>query len=352
MSKQIKLSQLAKELKLDLKLAYIDDSNLNSDNDLFITGCAPLDSAQPDQLSFLSNIKYKRLLESTKAGVVIVSADMADMCLSNALVSDDPYLSFALAINLFSDPITVASGIDKSSTIHSSVILDKSISIAANVVIGAGVSIGSGTQIGANSVIADNVKIGSNVLIYPNVSIYHSVEIGNRVILHSGSVIGSDGFGLANDKKNGGVWVKIPQTGSVIVSDDVEIGANTTIDRGAMGNTIIGVGVKIDNQVQIAHNVQIGNHTAIAAKVGIAGSTKIGSHCLIGGASGINGHINIADKVMLAGMSMVTKSIDTPGLYASGMPVKPQRQWHKQVARVNRLKNLEDKIKELEKKLK
>ena len=345
MSKQIKLLQLAKELKLDLKL--VGDSK-----DLSITGCAPLDSAQPNQLSFLSNIKYKPLLESTKAGVVIVSSDMADMCPSNALVSDDPYLSFALAVNLFSNPITVASGVDKSSTIHSSVVLDKTVSVGANVVIGAGVSIGPGTQIGANTVIAENVKIGDNVLIYPNVSIYHSVEIGDRVILHSGAVIGSDGFGLANDKKNGGVWVKIPQTGSVVVSDDVELGANTTIDRGAMGNTIIGVGVKIDNQVQIAHNVQIGNHTAIAAKVGIAGSTKIGSHCLIGGASGINGHINIADQVMLAGMSMVTKSIDSPGLYASGMPVKPQRQWHKQVARVNRLKNLEDKIKDLEKKIK
>jgi UDP-3-O-[3-hydroxymyristoyl] glucosamine N-acyltransferase len=346
MQKNYKLSYIAKSLDLDLRL--ISDSG----SDLLITGCAPLDSARPDQLSFLSNIKYKPLLDITKAGVVIISQDIVDLCQSNSLISSDPYLSFAKAVNLFTDPVKIASGIHASSVIDPTAKLDSSVSIGPNVVIGAGVTISSGTQVAANTIISDNVKIGKDVLIYPNVSIYHSVEIGDRVILHSGCVIGSDGFGLANDSKNGGKWIKIPQTGSVVISDDVEIGANSTVDRGAMGNTVISIGVKIDNLVQIAHNVQIGSHTAIAAKVGIAGSTKIGSHCLIGGASGINGHITIADGVMFAGMSMVTKSIDVPGLYASGMPVKPQRDWHKQVAKVNRLQKLENKVKDLEKKLK
>lgn len=345
MALKITLTELADKLGLELSLSKAKGSDPN----LLIDGCSPLDSSKLTHLSFLSNPKYNSLLSSTKAGVVILSPDSLDSCPTNALISNDPYLSFAQAVNLFA-PITkvAASGIDKTASIDSSAVIDSSAGIGPNVVILENVIIDAGVQVGANTVLSAGVKVGKNTVIYPNVSIYHNVILGDNTIIHSGCSIGSDGFGMAKD--NAGKWLKIPQIGSVIIEDNVEIGANSCIDRGALGNTHIKSGVKIDNLVQIAHNVVIGENTAIAANSGVAGSAKIGANCLIGGASGINGHISICDNVMLAGMSMVTKSIDNPGMYASGLPAKPQKQWHKQVARFNRLDKLSERLKDLEKK--
>jgi UDP-3-O-[3-hydroxymyristoyl] glucosamine N-acyltransferase len=214
-----------------------------------------------------------------------------------------------------------------------------------NVVIGAHVSLGKGAFVGAGTVIQEGVIIGENARINPNVTICHNVKIGDNVIIHPGVVIGADGFGIANDK---GKWLKIPQLGTVEVGHDVEIGANTTIDRGALENTIIGNGVKIDNQVQIGHNDIIGDNTAIAGCVGIAGSTEIGQNCIIGGGVGISGHIKIADGVMMTGMTMVTKSISEPGSYSSGIPAEPTSQWHKNVVRYRQLGKLNERLKKLE----
>jgi UDP-3-O-[3-hydroxymyristoyl] glucosamine N-acyltransferase len=337
----ITLKQLAKKLDLELKLSQGSDSNL------LIDGCSPLDSSKSTHLSFLANPKYSSLLSSTSAGVVILSPDSLGSCSTNALISDDPYLSFAQAVQLFAPPIKIAdSGIDSSSQIDKTAKTDSSACIGPNVIVGADVIISSGVQVGANTVISSGVKIGKNTIIYPNVSIYYNVVLGENIIIHSGAVIGSDGFGMAKDKS--GNWLKIPQIGSVVIDDNVEIGSNTCIDRGALDNTHIKTGVKIDNLVQIAHNVIIGENTAIAAKTGIAGSAKIGANCLIGGACGINGHISICDNVMLAGMSMVTKSIGEPGMYASGLPAKPQKEWHKQVARFHRIDKLSRRVQRLE----
>ena len=343
MALEITLKQLSDKLGLELSLSEGSDPNL------LIDSCSPLDSSKPTHLSFLANPKYNSLLSSTNAGVVILSPDSLDSCPTNALISDDPYLSFAQAVHLFAPAIKVAAdGIDASCKIDKTAKVDPSACIGPNVVISEGAVISSGVQIGANTVISAGVKIGKNTIIYPNVSIYYNVTLGNNIVIHSGCVIGSDGFGIAKDKS--GDWLKIPQIGSVIIEDNVEIGSNTCIDRGALGNTHIKSGVKIDNLVQIAHNVIIGENTAIAANSGVAGSAKVGANCLIGGASGINGHISLCDNVMLAGMSMVTKSIDEPGMYASGLPAKPQKQWHKQVARFNRLDKLSERLKGLENK--
>ena len=338
---KISLAQLAEKLDLELKLAENSDPSK-----IFIESCAPLNLANSSQLSFLSNPKYEKHLSSSKAGVLIISPQLANNCQVNALISEDPYLSFAKAAYLFSNVSPIASGLANSSTIDASAELDKTSHIGPNATISARAKIGKGVRIGANVFVGEGVVIGDNTIIYPNATIYHGVSLGEDVIIHAGVVLGSDGFGLANDN---GKWLKIPQLGSVLIYDNVEIGANTTIDRGALGDTVINTGVKIDNLVQIAHNVQIGAHTAIAAKVGIAGSTKIGANCLIGGASGVNGHISICDNTILAGMAMVTKSINTPGMYASGLPAQPQRQWHKDIAYIHRLGNLFKKIKVLEK---
>jgi len=238
--------------------------------------------------------------------------------------------------------------------IHSSVVIGDnctiamSARIAAQVFIGANVQIGDNVVIGPGCIIENDVKIGADSRLMSNVTLCRKVIIGQRVRIHPGVVIGADGFGIANDNGN---WLKIPQVGKVIIGDDVEIGANTTIDRGAIDDTIISNGVKLDNQIQIGHNVFIGEHTVIAGCVGISGSTRIGSHCAIGGGTGIAGHIEITDGVQLTGMSMVTKSIMAAGTYSSGIPVEPTREWHRNVVRYRQLDKLNDKLKQLEAKL-
>jgi UDP-3-O-[3-hydroxymyristoyl] glucosamine N-acyltransferase len=258
---------------------------------------------------------------------------------------DDTYLTYASVVSLFHPDTENIPGIHPSALVSASAKIDSSVTIGANVVIEDNSVIESGSFIDSGCVIKSDVTIGSETHLYPNTVVCHSVSIGNRVILHPGVVIGSDGFGLANNK---GIWNKIPQIGTVIIGDDVEIGANTTIDRGALENTIIEQGVKIDNLVQIAHNVHIGAHTAIAGCAGVAGSTTIGKHCMIGGMTAIGGHIEIVDNVVISGNSAVGNSIKSPGEYSSGIPATEAKLWRRIVARIRNLDELGRKITKLE----
>jgi UDP-3-O-[3-hydroxymyristoyl] glucosamine N-acyltransferase len=333
------LSEIAKIIGADLQLKT---------EDRLIVGLAPLNLATSQQLSFLSNSKYQAHLSATQAGAVIISPDLAADCPVNALVMQNPYLGFAKAAALFDDTPKFQAGTHPSAVIDPSAEIDPSASIGPFVFIGKNVKIGPQVSIGAGCAISDYVAIQEGTCLKANVSIYHKVKIGKRCIIHSGAVIGSDGFGLANDR---GRWVKIPQLGAVSIGDEVEIGANTTIDRGALEDTQIHHGVKIDNQVQVAHNVVIGDNTAIAAQAGIAGSSKIGQYCLIGGAVGINGHITIGNKVSVTAMSGVSHSLPDGGIYSASMPAREVRDWNKTVARINRLDKLMQRVKAIEAKL-
>ena len=312
--------------------------------DLHVNGLATLEHASPDKISFLTNSKYRGFLASTKAAAVILTEEDAVHASGNVLVMKQPHVGFAKVAYLFDNTPKPTPGVHETAQIHPSVILPKAISIGPYVVIDEGVHLAEGVVIGAGSIINAFVSIGAGSELKPRVVVYHRVQIGERCLIHSGAVIGSDGFGLANEN---GFWLKIPQLGTVELHDDVEIGANTTIDRGAIENTIIGRGVKIDNQVQIAHNVIVGEGTAMAAQVGIAGSSKIGAHCLLAGKVGINGHITLADRVIVTAMSGVSNNIDEPGMYSASLPAKPISEWSKTLARINRLDKLMIKVKEI-----
>ncbi len=310
-----------------------------------ISSVATLGSAQKGAIAFLSNSKYRKFLAGTCASAVILSDADASYCTTNALVVADPYLAYAkVAATLSAVPITRGM-IHATAVVASSAIVANSAAIGPNCVIEEGAEIGEFVFLGPGCVVGRNTRIGAGSRLVANVTVCHQVNMGQRVLVHPGAVIGSDGFGLANDR---GRWVKVPQLGGVHIGDDVEIGANTTIDRGAIEDTVIEEGVKLDNLIQIAHNVRIGAHTAIAAHVGIAGSSKIGAYCIIGGATGIAGHIEIADKTQFTGMSMVTKSVTESGVYSSGIPAENNLQWRKNVARFRQLEQLIKRVKALE----
>lgn len=311
-----------------------------------IVGLAPLHLAKSSDLTFLSDVKYLNHLNACQAGVVILKAEHALAFSGPKLIMDNPYLGFARAARLF-DRAPTQQGVHSSAVVHDTAELGENVSLGAHVVIGAHVTIGANTVIMPGVVIADNTSIGECVTIYPSVSIYHNTIVGDRTVIQAGAVIGSDGFGLAKDEA--GRWVKIPQLGQVIIGSDVEIGANTSIDRGALENTIIADFVKLDNQIQVAHNVTIGEGTAIAACTGIAGSTKIGRNCLFAGMVGIAGHLSITDNVMLTAKSGVTGDIKAPGVYSSTLRVLPVKQWLKNAARLTKLDALVQRVKQLEK---
>jgi len=334
----IKLHDLVQEIGAELR----------GDSDCIISGVATLQNATPGTISFFSNRKYKQYLLSTKASAVILSPEDAQEFKGNAIISQNVYLTYAKVATLLKPKDNVQAGIHESAKISSNSKIDPSVTICANAIIAEHVEIGKGCYIGPGSVIENNVSLGEHVRLVANVVLCHGVKISNRVILHPGVVIGSDGFGIANDKGN---WVKVPQLGSVLIGDDVEVGANTTIDRGALEDTMIEEGVKLDNQIQIAHNVRIGAHTAIAGCVGIAGSAIIGRYCGIGGGVGILGHLEIVDRVEILSMSFVTQSITKPGRYSSGTPVQENAIWNKNNARLRKLDELARRVKELERKL-
>ncbi len=333
------------------QLAEMLGADCVGDPEIKISGLATLASATTGHLSFLANPKYQKALSTTTASAVIVSEDMVAHCPCASLVSSNPYLTYANVSQLFAKKFAKHQGVHPSADIHSTASIDTSATIGAHVSVGANVSIGANTILDAGVVIGDDSVIGKDCHLYSNVTVYHGVVMGDRVSIHSSTVIGSDGFGYAPspDREQGG-WVKIAQLGGVRIGNDVEIGAATTIDRGALDDTVIGDRVIIDNQVQIAHNVEIGENTGIAACTGISGSTRIGKNCTLAGGVGLVGHITIADNVHVTGMTMVTKSIDKPGAYSSGTPMMETRQWKKSAVRFAQLDAMSKRLGELEKK--
>jgi UDP-3-O-[3-hydroxymyristoyl] glucosamine N-acyltransferase len=310
-----------------------------------IAQIATLDQAQAHQISFLTNRKYQAQLASTQAGAVILGEADADATPLPRIISDNPYAYFAKVSALLNPLPQIIAGIHPAAIVSGSAMIDKTASIEATAVIGAGVFIGANSVIGAGCYIGDNVVIGNHVRLYPRVVVYHDCAIGNNLIAHSGVVIGGDGFGIALDE---GRWIKIPQIGRVVIGNDVEIGANTTIDRGALDDTVIEDGVKLDNQIQIAHNVRIGAHTAIAGCVGIAGSTTIGKYCRIGGSAGILGHLQIADHVEISAFSLIGKSIREAGSYTAIFPFAKTEDWRANAVHLRHLDGLVKRVKLLE----
>lgn len=309
--------------------AELLNGDLEGDGKTEVVNIAKIEEAGPDEITFIANPVYERFFNSANAGAVIVSRnfkvphDNISTRKIPLIRVDDPYLAFVHLLDIFSPKTELQKiGIHSSAVVEDSAFIsDSEVRIGANCFIGEKVKIGNRVSILPNCVLLSNVEIGDDVLIYPNVTIYQGCKIGSKVIIHSGTVIGSDGFGQA--KNADGSFQKIPQKGIVVIEDDVEIGSNCSIDRATMGETIIRRGVKLDNQLQIAHNVEIGRDTVIAAHTGIAGSTKIGKNCMIGGKVGIVGHITICDNVIITAATNVSKSITKPGLY-SGYRAQPQ----------------------------
>jgi len=307
-----------------------------------------LQNAASGAISFLSNPRYRKYLSDTHASAVILHGSLLEHCPVASIVVDNPYLAFAKISSHLNREPEIQPGI------HPSAIIDPDAKISGSAWVGPGAVIennaviGAGCFIGPGCVVQHHARVGDNSRLVANVVLCHYVETGQGCIFHPGVVIGGDGFGIANDN---GVWIKVPQTGTVVIGDKVEIGANTTVDRGALEKTVLGDGVKLDNQIQIGHNVSIGEHTVIAAGTGIAGSVKVGKHCAIGGSVGVAGHLEITDHVQITGMSMVTKSILKPGIYSSGMSVESNIDWKKNHARLRRLGDTNKRIRSLEKQI-
>ncbi|MDF2155531.1 UDP-3-O-(3-hydroxymyristoyl)glucosamine N-acyltransferase [Vibrio sp. CAU 1672] len=330
------------------ELATITGGELFGDETQVIRRVAPMDKAQEGDVTFLSNPKYAKHLPECQATVVMVKAGQQEQCSGNALVVADPYVAFARVVQALDTTPKPAENIAPSAVIAADVKMGANVAIGANAVIESGVELGDNAIIGAGCFIGKNAKLGRNTKLWANVTVYHEVSIGEDCLVQSGAVIGSDGFGYANDK---GEWIKIPQLGTVRIGNRVEIGACTTIDRGALEDTIIEDNVILDNQLQIAHNVQIGYGTVMPGGTIVAGSTKIGKYCQIGGASVINGHITIADGVAITGMGMVMRSIEEKGMYSSGIPLQTNREWRKTAARVHRIDEMNKRLKAVEKQL-
>lgn len=332
-------------LKLS-ELAELSDLRYLGDGDCRIDGIAGLGDATPTQISFLSNPAYRGQLADTRAAAVILSANDAESYSGNCLLSQNPYLSYAKISALFDSRRGPVSGIDDSASIDPDAQLGHDVGVGANAVIGPGCVIGDGCSIGPGCVLAADCRLGPDCRLVANVTLCEGVVIGRRTIVHPGAVIGADGFGLAFD---GDHWQKIAQIGSVEIGDDCEIGANTTIDRGALGNTVLEEDVRLDNQIQIGHNVRIGAHTAMAGCVGISGSTRIGRYCRFAGRAGTVGHISIADHTTVNFNSVVTRSIDEPGtVWSAALPAMPVREWHRILIHLRKLDRLVQRVFKLE----
>ena len=307
---------------------------LRGEPDLRVSRVATLSHAGRGALSFLANPRYRRQMHSTRATAVLVAAEHVVDCPVAALIDPNPYLAYARIAELLHPQAPPAAGVHPSAVLAPGARIAASATVGPLVVIEEEAEIGERVFVGPGSVVQRGARIGADSRLISRVNVCAGVRIGQRCVLHPGVVVGSDGFGFAPDA---GTWVKVPQVGSVQVGDDVEIGANTTIDRGAIDDTVVEDGVKLDNQIQVGHNVIIGAHTAIAGCVGISGSSTIGRRCMIGGAVGIAGHLTIADDVVVTGCSLVTASIREAGSYSSGMPAVETRKWRRMVARFRRL---------------
>jgi UDP-3-O-[3-hydroxymyristoyl] glucosamine N-acyltransferase len=318
---------------------------LIGDPEVRVGRVATLDDAGPETIAFLANPRYLRQIGDTKAAAVILGPTERDATQTARIVHDNPYLYFARVSALLSPPRRAEPGIHPTAAIDPDAHIDPAAEIGAYVVIERGAHVGQGAVIGSRTILGQNVGVGRDTRLHPGVTVYAGCTLGERVIVHSGVVIGADGFGIAFDEDH---WVKVPQVGAVRIGDDVEIGANTTIDRGAINDTVIEDGVKLDNQIQIAHNVRIGAHTAIAACTGIAGSVQIGRYCRIGGAVGIAGHVSIADRVEISGHTSITKSIGQPGVYSGVYPFEPNRDWRRNASQLRHLATIARRVGALE----
>lgn len=318
---------------------------LVGDGEVTVDGVCTLSPGRRGRLSFLSNPKLRSQLAQTQAGAVIVGERDASALTSAGLVAKDPYLAYARIARLFDPDRDFAPGVHVAAVVDEAAQVGEGCWIGPGAVVEAGARLGAGVFVGPNCVIGRDAQIGAGSRLVSGVYVAPRVNIGARCVIQPGAVVGGRGFGNARSPAG---WEEVPQLGGVRVGDDVEIGANTCIDRGAIDDTVIEDGVRLDNLIQVAHNCRIGSHTAIAACTGIAGSTRIGSRCMIGGAVGIAGHLDIADDVVVLGRAMVTGSVTQKGIYGSGLPLDDAREWRKTVARVRRLGKLEERLKALE----
>jgi UDP-3-O-[3-hydroxymyristoyl] glucosamine N-acyltransferase len=334
----LKLGDIAKRLNLELL----------GDPDIELEGIAPLTTAGASELSFVAKQVHLSEVTNTKAGALILRPEWAETWSGASLLSDDPYLSFARVTHLFDDRPTALPGVHESAVIHETVVLGADVTVAANVVLEQGVVVGDGANIGAGVYVGHDSRIGSHTRLYPNVVLYHRVAVGDQCIIHGNTTIGADGFGFAPSADG---WVKILQLGGVLIGNHVEIGAGCTIDRGALEDTVIEDNAILDDQVHIGHNVRVGERTGFAACSGVGGSTVIGSDCTFAGMVGIGDHLTIADNVHVNGQGRVSKSLAEPGLYASGTPIQPYRDWSKNAVRFEQLATLARRLSALEKQL-
>ena len=337
-------------MKLKVKdVAELIGGKITGKGDVEILNVSKIEEAKTGDLTFLYLPAYQKYLKSTHASAILIKPDIPKEREDLVYIEvENPNVAFQKVIVSFFTPEIRLDGIDPSASIDPSAKIGRNAALGKNVVVSAGCAVGDGTKIFHNTVLMENVSVGSETLIYPNVSVRENCVIGNRVIIHSGTVIGSDGFGFTPDSK--GVYAKIPQIGNVIVEDDVELGSNVSVDRAAVGSTVIKKGCKIDNLVQIAHNVLVGENTVISAQTGISGSTKIGNNCILAGQVGIVGHIEIGDKVIIAAQSGVSKSIAKPGKYF-GYPAKEMGTSLRLESHIRNLPGYSERIKELEKKI-
>ena len=333
---KIKLAELVS--KFDLKLIGRQDYE--------ITGVSTLENATAQDISFLANTKYASLVSSSNAGALIVDSTHSQKFQGNVLIAKDPYVAFAKVAALFQNQQKIVKGVHPSAVIAKTANIGKNVSIGPLSIIGENAIIADNTVLQERVTIGNNCKIGKNCILKTNSVIAYECDIGDNVIIHQGAIIGADGFGLARDS---GGWIKVPQLGAVIIGNNCEIGANTTIDRGTLENTILEEDVRLDNQIQIAHNVIIGAHTVMAGCSAVAGSAKIGKNCLIGGGVGIIGHLQVCDNVTLQSMALVTRSITKPGSYSSVSPLQETTEWRKSAVRLKQLDKIARKVGRIEK---
>ncbi|HEY4369980.1 MAG TPA: UDP-3-O-(3-hydroxymyristoyl)glucosamine N-acyltransferase [Steroidobacteraceae bacterium] len=330
------------------ELAVRFGCTLKGDPEIRVSQVATLEQAGPAAITFLANPRYRRYLAKTQAGAVVLDPEFAEEAPGAALLSKNPYATYALIAALLHPPRVFAAGIHPAAIVDPAATVDPKAYVGPGAVIESNVVVGAGAVVGPGCVLLQGARVGADTRLVANVSLCEAVVIGERCLLHPGVVIGADGFGLAPDA---GRWLKVPQTGSVRIGDDVEIGANTTIDRGAIEDTVIGEGVKLDNHIQIGHNVQIGAHTAMAGCSGVSGSTTIGARCMIAGMVGIAGHLTICDDVFVTGRSFVSSSIHKPGYYSSGLPVEESAKFRKNAARFYQLDELARQVRKLRSKV-
>jgi len=324
-------------------------AQVQGDGERRLSRLASLESAQADSLAFLSGRRHLSAARASHAGAMLTTSALADAlppaCVR--LIVDDPYLAYARVSQWFESLIAVSTpqpSVHAQACVDEQARLGEGCQVGAGAVIAAGAVLGPGSRVGAGCIIGEGARLGAGSVLHPRVTLYPGVSLGDRVIVHSGTVIGADGFGFAPSPQG---WVKIAQLGSVRIGDEVEIGANCSIDRGALDDTVIGAGCKLDNQVQVGHNVRIGAGTAIAGCVGIAGSAVIGARCMIGGGVGIAGHIAVCDGAIIGGMTLVERTIDEPGFYTGAWPVQPHAQWERSAATLKQLPQLRQRLRAL-----